>query len=52
MRDSRLKPEKLEQKQADEILTARKKQVVEETTTAMLATNKPIVRLKQVQTLV
>ena len=46
VKESQLKPEKLEQKQADEILTARKKQVVEETTTAMLASNMPIVRLK------
>ena len=45
VKEAELKPEKLQQHQANEILLARKKQVIEDATTTMLASNRPIVRL-------
>ena len=49
VKESQESPEKLQQKQAEEVIVARKRQVIEDSATALLATNKPILRLQQVQ---
>ena len=43
VKESRVKPEKIHRIQAEEILVARKKQVIEDAATALLAANKQFV---------
>ena len=49
LKETNQMPEKLQLCLADEILVARKKQVVEDVATVMLVTTSPIVRIEQVQ---
>ena len=52
VKEARLQPEKIEKVQAEELLSVRKRQVIEDAVTGMLAVNKPIVRIQQVQAVV
>ena len=47
-----LQPEKLENLERKEFLAVRKRQVIEDAVTGMLAVNKPIARIQQVQAVV
>jgi len=49
VKEARLQPEKIEKLQREELLSVRKRQVIEDAVTGMLAVNKPIARIQQVQ---
>ena len=51
-KEARLQPEKIEKLQTEELLSVRKRQVIEDAVTGMLAVNKPIARIQQVQVVV